>query len=144
VKGRSGPEGGSGLQSSSCQPRLISQRGIALVARDMNRNSQINEARKAWIKAEGDVVEKCCNAEIHHLTQGSEMAVKRAKRAAVHRCDVTRHNASRQKKMDLSGYHLFDRRRRPDLADLTDNILVITPDLHQEFHTWRPRDLHPE
>ncbi|MCT0219104.1 hypothetical protein KQ304_08850 [Synechococcus sp. CS-1329] len=117
---------------------LISQRGIARVARDMHKNSQITPARKAWIEAVGDVVETCFNAEIRHLTQGSDLAIKRAKGAAGNRCEVTGQKSSRQTKVDLAGHHLFDRCSRPDLADLSDNILVIIPDLHQEFHSWRP------
>ncbi len=45
--------------------------------------------------------------------------------------------------MDLAGHHLSDPRSRPDLADLTDNMLVFTPDLHQEFHSWRPGTCTP-
>ncbi len=122
---------------------LLSQRGIARVARDMRRNSRINQARKAWIETVGDLVETCFNAEIRYLTQGSELAEKRAKGAAGHRCEVTGLKASRQKKMALDGHHLFDRRSRPDLVDLPDNILVITPDLHQEFHSWRTGSCTP-
>ena len=59
------------------------------------------------------MAETCFIAETRHLTQGSEMAVKRAKRAAGHLCEVTGQNASRQKKMDLSGQHIVDRRTPP-------------------------------
>ena len=115
---------------------LISQRGIARVARDMRKNSTITKARQAWIEAVGDVVEDCFKAEIKYLTQGVDEAIQRAKRAAGHRCEVTGRKSSRQNRIELAGHHLFDRRSRPDLADLPDNILVIVPDLHREFHSW--------
>lgn len=43
---------------------LISQRGIARVARDMRVNSRITKTRQAWIEAVGEVVETCFNSEI--------------------------------------------------------------------------------
>lgn len=115
---------------------LISQRGIARVARDMRRNSRITKARQAWIEAVGDVVEECFKSEIRYLTQGVDEAIKRAKWAAGHRCEVTGTKSSRHNQSDLAGHHLFDRRSRPDLADLPENILVIVPELHREFHSW--------
>lgn len=120
------------------QQLLVSQRGIAAVARDMHRNSSITKARKAWIEAVGEVIESCFSEEIRYLTEGSDHAVKRAKAAAGHRCEVTGQKSKRHKPIELSGHHLFDRRSRPDLADLADNVVVIVPQLHREFHSWKP------
>jgi hypothetical protein len=116
---------------------LISQRGIARVARDMRVNSRITKTRQAWIEAVGEVVETCFNSEIRYLTEGVDQAIKRAKAAAGHRCEITGKKAAVHKKIDLDGHHLFDRRSRPDLADLPENILVLMPDLHREFHGWK-------
>jgi len=125
---------------------LISQRGIARVARDMRVNSRITKTRQAWIEAVGEVVEACFNSEIRYLTDGSDRAIKRAKAAAGHRCEITGKKAAVHKKISLDGHHLFDRLSRPDLADLPENILVLMPDLHGEFHSWKsgactPRDI---
>lgn len=116
---------------------LISQRGIARVARDMRVNSKITKTRQAWIEAVGDVVETCFKSEIRHLTDGVDRAKKRAKAAAGHRCEITGKKAEVHNKIDLDGHHLFDRRSRPDLADLPENILVVRSDLHREFHGWK-------
>ncbi len=116
---------------------LISQRGIARVARDMRANSRITKTRQAWIEAVGEVVETCFNSEIRYLTEGVDRAIKRAKASAGHRCEVTGKKAVVHKKIDLDGHHLFDRRSRPDLADLPENILVLMPELHREFHGWK-------
>ncbi len=116
---------------------LISQRGIARVARDMRANSRITKTRQAWIEAVGEVVETCFSSEIRYLTEGSDRAVKRAKAAAGHRCEITGQKSAPHRKIDLAGHHLFDRRTRPDLADLPENILVLVPDLHREFHGWK-------
>ena len=110
---------------------LISQRGIARVTRDMRVNSRITKTRQAWIEAVGEVVESCFNSEIRYLTEGVDRAVKRAKAAAGHRCEISGKKAAVHKKIDLDGHHLFDRRSRPDLADLPENILVLMPDLHR-------------
>lgn len=133
------------LQSDERQV-LISQRGIARVARDMRANSRITKTRQAWIEAVGEVVEACFNSEIRYLTEGVDRAMKRAKAAAGHRCEITGKKSEVHKRIDLDGHHLFDRRSRPDLADLPENILVMVPDLHREFHGWKggactPKDL---
>jgi hypothetical protein len=125
---------------------LISQRGIARVARDMRANGRITRSRQAWIEAVSEVVEACFNSEIRYLTEGVDRAMKRAKAAASHRCEITGRKAAVHKKIDLDGHHLFDRRSRPDLADLPENILVLVPELHREFHGWkggpcRPKDV---
>lgn len=126
------------------QQLLISQRGIARVARDMQKNSKITKTRQAWIEAVGEVVESCFSAEIRYLTQGVDEAIKRAKRAAGHRCEVTGQQSTLQRQIELDGHHLFDRASRPELADLTDNILVILPDLHRGFHSWKPGPCAPK
>ena len=48
------------------------------------------------------------------------------------------------KKIDLDGHHLFDRCSRQDLADLPENILVLMPDLHREFHGWKSGPCTPK
>ncbi len=129
---------------SEARQLLISQRGIARVARDMRANSRITKTRQAWIEAVGDVVEACFNSEIRYLTEGVDRAMKRAKAAAGHRCEITGKKAAVHKKIDLDGHHLFDRRSRPDLADLPENILVLVPDLHREFHGWKTGPCTPK
>jgi hypothetical protein len=122
---------------------LISQRGIGAVARDMRKNSKITKARQAWIEAVAEVVEDCFRSEIIYLTQGAEEAKKRAKRAAGHQCEVTGKKSTLSAKIPLDGHHLFDCKSRPDLADLTDNILILLPELHREFHSWKSGSCTP-
>jgi hypothetical protein len=138
VEGEEALEIGKDFLESEQRQLLLSQRGIAAVARDMRVNSRITKARRAWIEAVGEVVEGCFQAEVRYLTDGAERAVKRAKAAAGHRCEVTGKKASRQTRIELAGHHLFDRSSRPDLADLADNVLVLLPDLHRDFHSWKP------
>jgi len=138
AEGEQALEIGKDFLESEERQLLFSQRGVAAVARDMRANSKITKARQAWIEAVGEVVESCFQAEIRYLTDGAERAIKRAKSAAGHRCEVTGKKSSRQTRIDLAGHHLFDRSSRPDLIDLTDNILVIVPDLHRDFHNWKP------
>ncbi|MFN9643670.1 MAG: hypothetical protein ACK6BG_00775 [Cyanobacteriota bacterium] len=119
---------------------LFSEMGIARIADDMKRNSTIKASRKAWMDAVTEVVEQCFQSEVKHLQSAPrriEDAVRKAKRAARGRCDVTGKAKQAHSSLELDGHHLFDRRSRPDLADATDNILVLQPDLHSEFHSWK-------
>lgn len=122
---------------------LISQKGIRRVADDMLKNSRITKSRQAWIQAVGEVAEGCIELEIRHLTEGVSRAIERAKNAAGKRCEVTGVKTFRQRQIDLDGHHLFDRRSRPDLADFPDNILVLTGEIHREFHGWKPGPCAP-
>lgn len=118
----------------------FSEMGIARIAMDMKQNSTINQSRKAWMDAVGEVVERCFQAEVKHLQAAPKRideAVKKAKRAAKWRCEVTGQSKKAHNSLELDGHHLFDRRNRPDLADATANILVLRPDLHDEFHSWK-------
>jgi hypothetical protein len=118
----------------------FSEIGIARVAWDMKHNSTISQSRKAWMEAVGEVVERCFQAEVKHLQSAPkriEDAVKKAKRAAKDRCEVTGQSKKAHTSLELDGHHLFDRRSRPDLADALTNILVLIPDLHSEFHSWQ-------
>lgn len=118
----------------------FSEMGISRIAIDMKKNSTINQSRKAWMDAVGEVVERCFQAEVKHLMGAPkriEDAVKKAKRAAKGRCEVTGTAKKAHNTVELDGHHLFDRRSRPDLADATTNILVLQPELHSEFHSWK-------
>ncbi|MEB3335183.1 MAG: hypothetical protein VKP70_09375 [Cyanobacteriota bacterium] len=117
----------------------FSEMGIARIAWDMKHHSTISQSRKAWMDAVGEVVERCFQAEVKHLQSAPkriEDAVKKAKRAAKDRCEVTGQSKKAHTSLELDGHHLFDRRSRPDLADAIANILVLNPDLHAEFHSW--------
>ena len=110
AEGEEALEIGKDFLESESRQLLLSQRGIAAVARDLRVNSRITKARRAWIEAVSEVVETCFQAEIRYLTDGAEHAVKRAKAAADHRCEVTGKTSSRQTRIDL----------------------------HRDFHSWNP------
>lgn len=122
---------------------LISQIGVRRVADDMLLHSKITKARKVWIEAVGEVIVSCIDAEIRHLTEGVDRAVKRAKGAAGYRCEVTGKGETRHSRIVLDGHHLFDRSSRPDLVDLPENILVVMPEIHRGFHSWKPGPCTP-
>lgn len=119
---------------------FFSEMGIARIADDMKHNSRINAARKAWMDAVAEVVERCFQAEVKHLQSAPkriEDTVRQAKRVARGRCDVTGQAKKAHTTSELDGHHLFERRSRLDLADATDNILVLQPELHNEVHSWK-------
>lgn len=143
AEGEQSLEVGKDFLENEARQLLLSQRAIARVARDMRHNSRISKTRRAWIEAVEEVVESCFQAEIRALTDGAERAVKRAKSAAGNRCEVTGKGSSRQNRLELAGHHLFDRISRPDLADLSDNVIAIETELHRAFHSWKPGPCSP-
>ena len=119
-----------------------SQEGLARIAIDMNENSSISKARKAWLSAVGEVVEDCFKKELKRLSSADSRinnAVKRAKRATRDTCQVTGSKKAKGRQLTLDGHHLFNKSTRPDLADLHENILVVESSIHADFHCWQSR-----
>lgn len=138
-------DGQEGLESekyflvSEAGEKIWSQKGLASMAIDMAHNSSITKSRKAWVSAVGDVVEDCFKTEVKRLVAAPkriDKAIAKAKRAARDRCQVTGKKKAIGRELTLDGHHLFDKSRRPDLADLHDNILVVESSIHADFHAW--------
>ena len=120
--------------------KIWSQKGLASMAIDMSHNSSINKARKAWVGAVGEVVEDCFKIEIKRLAAAPlriDQAIAKAKRAVRDTCQVTGKKKARGKDLSLDGHHLFDKSKRSDLADFSDNILVVESSIHSDFHSWK-------
>ena len=120
--------------------KIWSQKGLASMAIDMSHNSSINKARKAWVGAVGEVVEDCFKIEIKRLVAAPlriDQAIAKAKRAVRDTCQVTGKKKARGKDLSLDGHHLFDKCNRSDLADFSDNILVVEASIHSDFHSWK-------
>ena len=120
--------------------KIRSQKGLASMAIDMSHNSSINKARKAWVGAVGEVVEDCFKIEIKRLAAAPlriDQAIAKAKRAVRDTCQVTGKKKARGKDLSLDGHHLFDKCNRSDLADFSDNILVVESSIHSDFHSWK-------
>jgi hypothetical protein len=120
--------------------KIWSQKGLASMAVDMSHNSSINKARKAWVGAVGEVVEDCFKIEIKRLAAAPlriDQAIAKAKRAVRDTCQVTGKKKARGKDLSLDGHHLFDKSNRSDLADFSDNILVVESSIHSDFHSWK-------
>ena len=118
--------------------KIWSQKGLASMAIDMSHNSSINKARKAWVGAVGEVVEDCFKIEIKRLAAAPlriDQAIAKPKRAVRDTCQVTGKKKARGKDLSLDGHHLFDNSNRSDLADLSDNILVVEYSINSDFHS---------
>jgi hypothetical protein len=120
--------------------KIWSQKGLASMAIDMSHNSSINKARKAWVGAIGEVVEDCFKIEIKRLASAPlriDKAIAKAKRAVRDTCQVTGKKKAKGKDLSLDGHHLFDKSNRSDLADFSDNILVVESSIRSDFHSWK-------
>ena len=118
--------------------KLWSQKALASITVDMRHNSSIKKVRKAWVSAVGEVVEDCFKIEIKRLTSAPlriDKAIAKAKRAVRDTCQVTGKKKARGRDQSLDGHHLFDKCNRSDLADFSDNILVVKSSIHSDFHS---------
>ncbi|MEA5474881.1 hypothetical protein VB716_11685 [Synechococcus sp. CCY9201] len=125
--------------------RHWSQRGIVRLAKTMNEKGRITKARKAWVKAVADVAEDCFESQ-RKLLESHESRVKatkdrvrqRALRKGGSGCAVSgcRPSPLDKQPIELEAHHLFDASSRPDLAAYEDNLIVISQNIHQNFHKW--------
>ena len=128
---------------------LWSQKGIVRIALDMKENSSIkrNKSRLAWMEAVCEVVEECFEYEIKRLDNEDlriRRAINAAKRAANKTCQVSGKRKGIGVDLELVGHHLFDKKTRPDLADLHENILIMTKEIHKDFHSWKTGPCEPK
>ena len=118
-----------------------SQRGIARVAADMSHNHEkrSRKSRKAWTETVFEEIENAIQEQRKYLESSEariQKAIEKAKRLAQNKCQVTLQKRTATNPFDLHTHHLFDKRTRPDLADVIDNLLVMNAEIHKGFHLW--------
>lgn len=115
-----------------------SQIGIVQIAKNMSENLS-KKSRRAWTDAVAEVIEDAISDQKKYLDSFDlrvQKAMAKVKASAGSKCQVTLARRTAANPFDLHAHHLFDKSTRRDLADFTDNLLVIHEELHDGFHNW--------
>ncbi|PHV64329.1 hypothetical protein [Cyanobacterium aponinum] len=75
----------------------------------------------------------------------SKTEIERAKKEALkqqgNKCQVT--GITNSKELPLAVHHLYSQNTYPELASDQDNLLVISNEVHKDFHTWHEGTMKP-
>ncbi|MGB7413757.1 MAG: hypothetical protein WA902_06085 [Thermosynechococcaceae cyanobacterium] len=115
-----------------------SQRGIARIGQNMSEKLG-KKSRRAWADAVFEIIEDAIDQQKKYLDSSDsriQSAMKQAKLNARNTCQVTRKKQAPTDTFELHVHHLFDRSNRDDLADYSENLLVMHEEIHDGFHNW--------
>ncbi len=126
---------------------LYSSSGVGRIALDMSKHLKGTKDRRLYLKAVSDVVEECTEAQVKLLLPSGAVTSPHMKRALVasgYTCAITGKRQTPSNPIALNVHHLFDKSTYPELAIMQDNLLVISEELHQEFHSWHRGPCEPK
>ena len=96
--------------------------------------------RQSWCKAVESVSKQTFKLIIDAETAKTkriEAAMYRVKRRDKSQCQVTEIKRDRQNRtVNITVHHIYDRQHYPHLADCDDNLITLSQEVHNDFHTW--------
>lgn len=119
--------------------RYYSFSGIYKISRHLAKVLTVKD-RRGWCEAV-EVVGK----KTFKLIEDAETAKQKRIEAAMYRvkkrdksqCQVTGIKRDRQNRtVNITVHHIYDRQHYPYLADCDDNLITLSQEVHNDFHTW--------
>jgi hypothetical protein len=66
-----------------------------------------------------------------------DTAMDRAKKRDKSQCKITGKKRDKENKgINITVHHIYDRHHYPHLADCEDNLITLSQEVHNDFHTW--------
>jgi hypothetical protein len=98
---------------------------------------QSKKNRKEWCKDVGETIAAQVEnivTEIKNREERIASAKKRVKTRDNQTCRVTLQRANRVNGLQLAAHHLYSRNEYPHLADIENNLITLTGEVHRQFH----------
>ena len=96
--------------------------------------------RRGWceaIEVVGKKTFKLIIDEQNALQQRISSAMERAKRRDGSRCQITGVRRDRYNRtVNIVAHHIYSKEHYPHLATCLDNLITLTQEVHNDFHTW--------
>lgn len=96
--------------------------------------------RQSWCKAVESVSKQTFKLIIDAETAKQkriDTAMDRAKKRDKSQCQVTGVKRDKQNKgININVHHIYDRHHYQHLADCEDNLITLSQEVHNDFHTW--------
>ncbi|NJR48318.1 MAG: hypothetical protein HC780_00970 [Leptolyngbyaceae cyanobacterium CSU_1_3] len=116
--------------------RYYSLEGIYKLSLAFNE-CQSKRNRKEWCKEVGEVVEPQVQdivSQIEKREKSIQKSMDNAKRRDRKTCQVTEQKPNKVDNFKLAAHHLYSRNEYPHLADVENNLITLSCDVHERFH----------
>lgn len=117
--------------------QYFSKSGLAVISQQLGKRLT-QKHRREWMKAVGDYAPRALEALEKHESERQKRiknVMDKVRKEAKGKCQVTgrRRSVSR---VNLVVHHLFDQKTYPQFADMSENMIAIGEDIHNQFHQW--------
>ncbi|MBW4419474.1 MAG: hypothetical protein KME13_09620 [Myxacorys californica WJT36-NPBG1] len=95
--------------------------------------------RQEWCTDVGEVIQpqvKDIVGQIVDRDKGIQKAMDKAKRRDRKTCQVTGEKPNRVNALKIAAHHLYSRSAYPYLADIENNLITLTCEVHEQFHQY--------
>ncbi len=119
--------------------RYYSFSGISKLSRHLAKKLTVKD-RRGWCQGVEIVGKKTfkllADAETSQQKR-IESAMAKAKRRDKNQCQITGIERNKQNKsVNIVVHHIYDRKSHAHLADCEDNLITLSQEVHNDFHTW--------
>jgi hypothetical protein len=93
--------------------------------------------RQDWCKDVGEVIKPQVDDIVHQILRREkhvQSAMKNVKKRDHKTCQITNVKQNRANQPKLAAHHLYSRAEYPHLADVENNLITLTTDVHDQFH----------
>jgi hypothetical protein len=116
--------------------RHFSLEGIYKLAQAFDK-CQTKKNRKEWCKDVGEVIKPQIDDIVDQIEKREkqiETAKERVKKRDRKTCQVTEQQKNHINKLQLAAHHLYSESEYPHLADVENNLITLTSEVHDQFH----------
>ncbi|MGC1308097.1 MAG: hypothetical protein WA885_12785 [Phormidesmis sp.] len=125
--------------------RYYSLSGFYRLSQDLSQ-TLTSQDRRAWCKAV-DIAGKDALTAITATKESRQKRIKKAMGEARKRdkrtCQITQLRPDKHNKFDMASHHIFSSHHYPHLAATVENIITLTGEVHEEFHSWNGGNKNP-
>jgi hypothetical protein len=119
--------------------RHYSLSGINRLSRHLAKELTVKD-RRGWCEAVEVVGKKTFKLIIDAETAKQkriDVAMTKAKKRDRSQCQITGTTRDKQNKsVNITVHHIYDKQNYQHLADCEDNLITLSQEVHDEFHTW--------
>ncbi|MGB7249865.1 MAG: hypothetical protein WBC73_13085, partial [Phormidesmis sp.] len=125
--------------------RYYSLSGFYRLSQNLSQNLTSKD-RREWCKAV-DITGRDALKAITDARERRVREIERVMRAAKKRdkktCQITLAKPNKHDKFDMASHHIFSSKYYPHLSAVVDNIITLTAEVHDEFHSWNGGSQNP-
>jgi hypothetical protein len=110
--------------------------GIYKLARTLSE-SLTQKNRQEWCQEVGEVVKPQVDDIVKQIVQREkniQKVMERVKKRDKETCQITTQKKNAINKLKIAAHHLYSRNEYPHLADVENNLITVSSEVHDQFH----------